>query len=122
MVELKWETFFHNTGEGAISPHHLKPGGDLVWQVGTGYFGCRNKKGEFCEEIFHEAASDDQVKMIELKLSQGAKPAHGGILPAKKITPEIARIRVCKWEKILFLLPTIVHFKHLVVFCTLYKN
>ena len=89
----KMGNFFHNTGEGAISPHHLKPGGDLVWQVGTGYFGCRNKKGEFCEEIFHEAASDDQVKMIELKLSQGAKPAHGGILPAKKITPEIARIR-----------------------------
>ena len=85
--------FYHNTGEGAISPYHLKPKGDLVWQIGTGYFGCRTKKGKFCEKLFQEAASDNHVKMIELKLSQGAKPAHGGILPAKKITPEIAKIR-----------------------------
>ncbi len=85
--------FYHNTGEGSISPYHRKPGGDIVWQIGTGYFGCRDKNGNFCEELFQENAQDDQIKMIELKLSQGAKPAHGGILPARKITPEIARIR-----------------------------
>lgn len=89
----KMGNFYHNTGEGAISPYHQKPGGDLVWQIGTGYFGCRNKDGSFCPKLFRENASDPQIKMIELKLSQGAKPAHGGILPAKKITPEIAKIR-----------------------------
>lgn len=89
----KMGDFYHNTGEGAISSYHRKPGGDLVWQIGTGYFGCRNKDGHFCESLFQENAKDPQVKMIELKLSQGAKPAHGGILPARKITPEIAQIR-----------------------------
>ena len=89
----KMGNFYHNTGEGSISPYHREPGGDLVWQIGTGYFGCRTPKGEFCEEFFQENASDPQIKMIELKLSQGAKPGHGGILPAKKITPEIAKIR-----------------------------
>lgn len=84
--------FAHNTGEGGIAPHHLQ-GGDLVWQVGTGYFGCRTLEGEFDREKFRENAARDSVKMIELKLSQGAKPAHGGILPAAKVTPEIARIR-----------------------------
>jgi len=84
--------FAHNTGEGSISPHHLK-GGDLVWQIGTGYFGCRTPDGGFDPEQFRERASLDVVKMIEIKISQGAKPGHGGILPAAKITPEVAKIR-----------------------------
>lgn len=84
--------FYHNTGEGGVSPYHLE-GGDLVWQVGTGYFGCRDSDGNFAPDKFRETAALDAVKMIELKLSQGAKPGHGGILPAGKNTPEIARIR-----------------------------
>jgi len=85
--------FAHNTGEGGLSPYHLKPGGDIVWQIGTGYFGCRDKNGDFNELLFTEKASLDVVKMIEIKLSQGAKPGHGGILPAVKLTEEIAEIR-----------------------------
>jgi len=85
--------FAHNTGEGGISPHHLKNGGDLIWQVGTGYFGARDEKGNFSPEAFKKNALRPEVKMIEIKLSQGAKPGHGGILPAKKNTPEIAAIR-----------------------------
>jgi len=85
--------FAHNTGEGGISPYHLKPGGDLIYQIGTGYFGCRAKDGGFDEKLFVERTKEPSVKMIELKLSQGAKPGHGGILPASKNTPEIARIR-----------------------------
>ncbi len=85
--------FSHNTGEGGLSPHHLKHEGDLVWQIGTGYFGCRDKNGNFSDKTFQEGAQKHQVKMIEIKLSQGAKPGHGGILPAKKNTPEIAKIR-----------------------------
>ncbi len=85
--------FYHNTGEGGISPYHLEHGGDLVWQIGTGYFGCRNKDGGFDEHLFAEKSRLDVVKMIEIKLSQGAKPGHGGILPAVKLTPEIAAIR-----------------------------
>lgn len=85
--------FAHNTGEGGISAYHLENGGDLIWQIGTGYFGCRNEKGYFDEEKFRENASLDNIKMIELKISQGAKPGHGGILPASKNTPEIAAIR-----------------------------
>jgi glutamate synthase domain-containing protein 2 len=85
--------FAHNTGEGGISPYHLAYGGDLIWQVGTGYFGCRTAEGAFDEDSFAENARRESVKMIELKLSQGAKPGHGGLLPAKKNTPEIARIR-----------------------------
>lgn len=84
--------FAHNTGEGGISEHHLK-GGDLIWQIGTGYFGCRNEEGKFSETAFQANALRPSVKMIELKLSQGAKPGHGGILPATKNTPEIAAIR-----------------------------
>jgi len=84
--------FAHNTGEGGISPHHLR-GGDLIWQIGTGYFGCRTEEGRFDPAGFRERAILPQVKMIELKLSQGAKPGHGGILPAAKNTPEIAAIR-----------------------------
>ncbi len=85
--------FAHNTGEGGLSPHHQRMGGDLVWQIGTGYFGCRGAEGAFSGETFAEKAVLPQVKMIEIKLSQGAKPGHGGILPAKKLTPEIAAIR-----------------------------
>jgi glutamate synthase domain-containing protein 2 len=85
--------FAHNTGEGGISDYHTKYGGDLIYQVGTGYFGCRTKDGEFSPEEFKKRTSAENVKMIELKLSQGAKPGHGGILPAKKNTAEIAKIR-----------------------------
>lgn len=85
--------FFHNTGEGAVSPFHREPGGDLCWQIGTGYFGCRTDDGKFDPSKFADCASDPQVKLIELKLSQGAKPGHGGILPAAKVTPLIASIR-----------------------------
>ncbi|HEY1115760.1 MAG TPA: FMN-binding glutamate synthase family protein [Chitinophagaceae bacterium] len=84
--------FAHNTGEGGISDYHLQ-GGDLVWQIGTGYFGCRNAEGRFHPLAFRKNALRPEVKMIELKLSQGAKPGHGGILPAGKNTPEVAAIR-----------------------------
>ena len=84
--------FSHNTGEGSLSPYH-KQGGDIVWQIGTGYFGCRTDDGDFNPEQFKESAQLDVVKMIEIKLSQGAKPGHGGILPAAKLTAEIAQIR-----------------------------
>jgi glutamate synthase domain-containing protein 2 len=85
--------FAHNTGEGGLSEHHLKNGGDLIWQIGTGYFGCRNSDGGFDAALFTENSIKDAVKMIEIKLSQGAKPGHGGILPAAKLTEEIAKIR-----------------------------
>ncbi|MBV1862197.1 MAG: FMN-binding glutamate synthase family protein, partial [Nannocystaceae bacterium] len=85
--------FVHNTGEGGVSPYHLQPGGDLVWQVGTGYFGCRGDDGNFSAEKFVETVKHPHIKMIELKLSQGAKPGHGGILPAEKVTLEISQIR-----------------------------
>lgn len=85
--------FSHNTGEGGLSPYHLENGGDIVWQIGTGYFGCRDDQGEFNAERFEKKAALDVVKMIEIKLSQGAKPGHGGILPAAKLTEEIAQIR-----------------------------
>lgn len=85
--------FSHNTGEGGVSRFHREPGGDLVWNVGTGYFGCRARDGSFSPERFKETAAIDSIKMIEIKLSQGAKPAHGGILPRGKITPEIAAAR-----------------------------
>lgn len=85
--------FYHNTGEGGLSPYHLAEGGDVVWQIGTGYFGCRTTDGNFSADLFKEHAAHESVKMIEIKLSQGAKPSHGGILPAAKITPEIVEIR-----------------------------
>lgn len=84
--------FAHNTGEGGISPYHLQ-GGDLIFQVGTAYFGCRTDDGQFDPELFAQEATRPEVKMIEIKLSQGAKPGHGGILPASKLTEEIARVR-----------------------------
>ncbi|HRK52916.1 MAG TPA: FMN-binding glutamate synthase family protein [Cyclobacteriaceae bacterium] len=88
--------FAQNTGEGGISPHHLKHGGDIIWQIGTGYFGARDLEGKFSPEAFTKNATHPNVKMIEVKISQGAKPGHGGILPGKKNTPEIAAIRGVK--------------------------
>lgn len=88
--------FYHNTGEGGISNHHREGGGDLVWQIGTGYFGCRDEHGNFDAEKFKEKANWLQVKLIEIKLSQGAKPGHGGVLPGVKNTEEIAHIRGVK--------------------------
>ncbi|WP_299330115.1 FMN-binding glutamate synthase family protein [uncultured Psychrobacter sp.] len=85
--------FTHDTGEGAISPYHRKFGGDLIWELGTGYFGCRTAEGNFDAQSFAEKAVDPQVKMIEIKLSQGAKPGKGGVLPSEKITQEIADTR-----------------------------
>ena len=85
--------FAHDTGEGAISVHHQTFGGDLIWEIGSGYFGCRNEDGSFSPERFAETARLDQVKMVEIKISQGAKPGHGGVLPAAKVSPEIAAAR-----------------------------
>lgn len=85
--------FAHNTGEGGLSPYHLENGGDIIWQIGTGYFGCRDEHGKFNPALFAERSTDERVKMIEIKLSQGAKPGHGGILPKEKLTPEISKIR-----------------------------
>lgn len=85
--------FAHDTGEGGISRYHRQAGGDLIWEIGSGYFGCRTAAGRFDADKFAAQAADSQVKMIELKLSQGAKPGHGGMLPASKITPEIAEAR-----------------------------
>ena len=85
--------FAHDTGEGGISRYHRQGGGDLIYEIGSGYFGCRTEDGQFDEAKFAEQATRDQVKMIEIKLSQGAKPGHGGVLPAAKITPEIAEAR-----------------------------
>lgn len=85
--------FAHDTGEGGVSSHHREFGGDLIWEVGSGYFGCRGKDGGFDPGRFAETAADPQIRMVELKLSQGAKPGHGGVLPAAKVTEEISRIR-----------------------------
>ena len=85
--------FYHDTGEGSISSYHREHGGDLVWEIGSGYFGCRDAKGRFDPERFAANAADPQVRMIEIKLSQGAKPGHGGVLPGVKVTPEIALAR-----------------------------
>jgi glutamate synthase domain-containing protein 2 len=85
--------FYHDTGEGSISPYHRENGGDICWEIGSGYFGCRNADGSFSEERFAENAASAQVKMIEIKLSQGAKPGHGGVLPAAKVSAEISATR-----------------------------
>ena len=85
--------FYHDTGEGGVSPYHREHGGDLVWELGSGYFGARTADGGFDPAKFADAAADPQIKMVELKLSQGAKPGHGGVLPAAKVTEEISRIR-----------------------------
>ena len=86
--------FFHNTGEGGLSPYHLEPGGDVVWNIGTAYFSCRDEYGGFSIQHFTTRAHYENVKMIEIKFSQGAKPGHGGILPKEKVTDEIAAIRL----------------------------
>ncbi|MCP5433282.1 MAG: FMN-binding glutamate synthase family protein [Alphaproteobacteria bacterium] len=85
--------FYHDTGEGGLSRYHLAHGGDVVWELGTGYFGCRTPEGGFDRARFRDGAAHDQVKMIEIKLSQGAKPGHGGLLPGAKVSPEIAAAR-----------------------------
>jgi glutamate synthase domain-containing protein 2 len=85
--------FAHDTGEGGVSPYHREHGGDIIWEIGSGYFGCRNRDGSFDPDEFARIASDDQIKMVELKISQGAKPGHGGVLPAAKVSEEISRIR-----------------------------
>ena len=87
------ENFAHDTGEGGVSRYHLEHKGDLIWNIGSGYFGCGDEKGQFSEEKFSQRARQDNIKMIEIKLSQGAKPGHGGILPGSKVTPEIAEAR-----------------------------
>lgn len=94
--------FYHNTGEGGISPYHLEYGGDLVWQIGTAYFGCRDAVGRFNDEAFRVASAQDAIKMIEIKLSQGAKPSHGGVLPGAKVSEEIARIRLVEVGKTVY--------------------
>src|SRR6201990_1661262 len=86
--------FAHDTGEGGVSPYHRENGGDIIWEIGSGYFGCRNRAdGTFNPEEFARVAADDQIKMVELKISQGAKPGHGGVLPAAKVSEEISKIR-----------------------------
>ena len=83
--------FAHDTGEGGVSPYHRENGGDIIWEIGSGYFGCRNRDGSFNPEEFARVAADDQIKMVELKVSQGAKPGHGGVLPAAKVSEEISQ-------------------------------
>ena len=85
--------FAHDTGEGGYSPYHRENGGDIIWEIGSGYFGCRNADGTFNRDKFAEGASQPQVKMVELKMSQGAKPGHGGVLPAAKVNEELSRTR-----------------------------
>ena len=89
----KLGNFYHDTGEGSLSPYHREFGGDIVWEIGSGYFGCRNDDGSFNAERFAAVAREAEVKMVELKLSQGAKPGHGGVLPAAKVSREIANTR-----------------------------
>jgi hypothetical protein len=92
-IGAKKGNFYQNTGEGGLTDYHVEGGGDITWQIGTGYFGCRDAQGNFNPEKFSEKANLPNVKMIEIKLSQGAKPGHGGVLPAAKNTEQIARIR-----------------------------
>lgn len=84
---------FHDTGEGGLADYHLQGGGDVSWQIGTGYFGARTEDGKFDQELFKKKSRLDNVKLIAIKLSQGAKPSHGGVLPSAKITSEISKIR-----------------------------
>ena len=92
-IGAKKGNFAHDTGEGGYSPYHRENGGDIIWEIGSGYFSCRNPDGTFCAEKFERCAKSDQVKMVELKLSQGAKPGHGGVLPGAKVSAEIAATR-----------------------------
>jgi glutamate synthase domain-containing protein 2 len=89
----KQNHFAHDTGEGGFSPYHAEMGGDIIWEIGSGYFGCRKEDASFCKEKFAATATRDQIKMVELKLSQGAKPGHGGVLPAAKVSREISITR-----------------------------
>lgn len=89
----KLGNFAHDTGEGSLSPYHLEFGGDIIWEIGSGYFGCRTAEGKFCPEQFSLKSKNSQVQMIEIKISQGAKPGHGGVLPATKVSSEIAFTR-----------------------------
>jgi glutamate synthase domain-containing protein 2 len=89
----KLGNFAHDTGEGGFSRYHREFGGDIIWEIGSGYFGCRNPDGSFCAKRFADQAADPQIKMIEIKLSQGAKPGHGGVLPGPKVTQEISEAR-----------------------------
>lgn len=97
--------FYHNTGEGGLSPYHLQ-GGDVVWNIGTGYFSCRTDEGRFNYDEYVKRATLGNVKMIEIKFSQGAKPGHGGILPKEKVTDEIATIRLVPKGKDILSPPT----------------
>ncbi len=92
-IGAKRGNFAHDTGEAGYSPYHRENGGDIIWEIGSGYFSCRNPDGTFCAEKFEENAKSDQIKMVELKLSQGAKPGHGGVLPGAKVSAEIAATR-----------------------------
>lgn len=114
--------FYHCTGEGAISPYHLKHGGDLVWQIGTGYFGCRNKNGNFDKDLYRANANRPEVKMIELKLSQGAKPGHGGVLPKAKISKEVADIRIVSQDEDCISPPFHSAFSNPIEFCHFLKE
>lgn len=118
----KMGNFYHDTGEGSISRYHREPGGDLVWEIGSGYFGCRNEDGTFNEERFARNATLDQVKMIEVKLSQGAKPGHGGILPGEKVTPEIAEARGVEAGKDVVSPQAIQHSPHPGNFSSFWRN
>ncbi|NDS84634.1 FMN-binding glutamate synthase family protein, partial [Francisella tularensis subsp. holarctica] len=113
--------FYQCTGEGGLTKYHLQ-GGDLVFQIGTGYFGCRTDDGKFSAEKFVEKANLDRVKMIEIKLSQGAKPSHGGVLPAAKITPEIAEIRGVSMGKDVLSPPAHSAFSTPIEFCYFIKQ
>lgn len=104
--------FAHDTGEGSISAHHREHGGDLVWQIASGYFGCRTPEGRFDPERFAAQARSPQVRMIEIRLSQGAKPGHGGVLPKAKVSPEIAEARGVPLGQIASRLPGIRPFRH----------
>ena len=101
-IGAKQGGFAHDSGEGGLSRYHRENEGDLIWQIGTGYFGCRDTNGDFDPEAFHKTSTLPQVKMIEIKVSQGAKPGHGGILPAAKVTAEIAEARMVPQGKDVF--------------------
>ncbi len=105
-------SFAHDTGEGGFSPYHRENGGDIVWEIGCGYFGCRNQDGSFSPERFAENAAEPQIKMIEIKLSQGAKPGHGGVLPAAKVTPRDRRASAaCRGPRLRLARPAIQLFR-----------
>jgi len=94
--------FAHDTGEGGVSPYHRENGGDIIWEVGSGYFGCRNRDGSFNPEEFARVASDDQIKMVELKVSQGAKPGHGGCFRRPRSLKRSPKFAASPWGRIVF--------------------